>query len=134
MQKRKFIFIGLPLGLLIILLAATYSYIKNQEHLTARHHLLCEVLKPGMSVDEVLGILHRAGNFTMSKAEWRGGDIELGVNFIDPKGEDLYGGFELRFYDYKYAQAYISNFDYLEIICDFSQVIKAATATSRPSP
>jgi len=38
----------------------------------------------------------------MSKAEWSKGDIELGINFIDSKGKDLYGGFDLRFYDFKY--------------------------------
>jgi hypothetical protein len=110
---------------LIVFLATAYSDIKHKEHLAARHHLLCEVLKPGMSEDEVLGILNQYGEFTMSRADWVGGaTIELGINFTDPKGKDLYGGFDLGFFDYKYAQAYIRNFDYFEVICDFSQAIK----------
>jgi hypothetical protein len=132
MKKRKLLLILLLIGILVALLAATYSYKKHQESLTARHHLLCEVLKPGMSEDEVLGILHQAGKFTMNKGEWAGGMVELGINFIDPKGSDLYDGFELRFSYNKYVQAYIRDFDYFEDICNFYPVIKPPTETPRP--
>jgi hypothetical protein len=134
MRKIKPLFIALSLGLLLILLAVAYSHVKHQELLVARHHLLCEVLKPGMSEDEVLEILHKTGEFTMNKGEWKGGIAELGINFIDPKSRDLYGGFELRFSYNKYVQAYISSFDYFEDICNFYPLIKPPTETPRPRP
>lgn len=112
-----------------------YSYIqrKHEERLAARYHLLREVLEPGMSEDEVLGILHQAGEFTLRKTDWTGfGMIELGINFTDPQGKALYGSFELAFFDYKYDRAYISNFDYIEVICDFPQTVEAATLTLYP--
>ena len=131
MSKRKNI---IMLGLLLVFLTATCSYViyveygkyqknmlKRQKLVAARHHLLCEVLKPGMSVDEVVVVLRQAGEFTLNKADWTGGRIELGVNFTDPKGRDLYGAFELGFSDYKYARAYVLVFDKSEAICNFSQ-------------
>jgi hypothetical protein len=144
MQKRKYIFI--MLGLLMVLFTVICCYLKYQEYalkkhedelkhqklVAARHHLLCEVLQPGMSEDEVLNILRQHGEFTSSRAEWSGGLIELGVNFTDPKGKDLYGGFDLGFSDYKYLQAYISGFDYFEDICNFYPAIKLPTGSPRP--
>jgi Tol biopolymer transport system component len=59
--------------------------------------MLCEILKPGMSESEVLGILHKAGEFTLRRSDWTGGDIELGISFIDPEGKERYGTFDLRF-------------------------------------
>ena len=91
---------------------------KRQEYLAQRNQLLCEDLKSGMSVDEVLGVLHQAGDFTIRRSEWLGGDVELGINFTDPKG---YGAFELRFENNQYIQAYISGFYHFEVICDFYQ-------------
>ena len=139
MQKRKYIFI--ILGLTIILLTITYSYLKYHDYslkyqifLVSRHHLLCEVLKPGMSVDDVLGVLHQKGSFTMNKAEWSKGDIELGINFTDQDGKDSYGLFDLRFYHYKYAEAYVSNFDYKEIICNFYQPTRPSALQITPLP
>jgi hypothetical protein len=88
MKKRKYLFIVLSLGLLIILLAVTYSYVKHQEHLVARHHLLCEVLTPGMSEDEVLGILHQAGEFTINKGGMdRGSQYRIGYKLYRPQGQ-----------------------------------------------
>jgi hypothetical protein len=73
-----------------------------------------------MSKDEVLGILKQAGDFTMNHAEWPGGNIELGINYTDPKGSILYGAFELGFTDYKYNRAFIRHgSDNSEEICDF---------------
>ena len=134
MQKRKYIFI--TLGFLVVLLTATYSYLKyreyslkHQELLAARYHLLCEVLKPGMSVDEVLGILHQAGEFTTNLSDRERGEIRsnFNISFTDPKGKDLYGGFDLGFFRGGYEEAYISGFDYYETICDFSQPTQSVT-------
>jgi len=132
MPKRKNIFImpGLFLVLLLLLLIATRCYqlyqlyqetaLKRQELVAARQHLLCEVLKPGMSKDDVLNVLKQVGEFKSNEANWPGGLIELGINFTDPKGRDLYGRFVLGFSDYKYASAYEQVFDISETICDFS--------------
>lgn len=126
MSKKMYILIATLLGFLVISAVATDLYLKHQAALEARHHLLCEVLKPGMSENEVLSILKHAGTFKVNRADWLGGYIELGINFTDPKGRDLYGAFDLGFYDYKYDRAYIEGFERenTEVICDFSQVIK----------
>jgi hypothetical protein len=120
-MPKKYIFIALLTGLLAISLAVAYVYMKRQEQSAHRYHLLCEVLEPGMSEDEVLNVLHQAGEFTMSRSEGTGGSVELGINFTDIKGRDLYGGFELWFKNDKYFRAYISGFDYAETICAFTQ-------------
>jgi hypothetical protein len=133
MQKRKYILIMLFAGLLVVSLAITYLYVKRQERLAQRYHLLCEVLEPGMSEDEVLGVLKQAGDFTMSRGEWSGGLIELGINFTDIKGRELYGMFDLFFIDCKYMRAYLRNgSDNLDIICDFYQPTQSATETPKP--
>lgn len=127
MQKRKYI-------LFVIGIVVTVLGLRHIIFLNARHHLLCEVLKPGMSKDEVLSILNQAGEFTMNYGDWPGGLIELGINFTDPKGRVLYGAFDLGFSDYKYERAYISGFEResIDVICDFSQVTRSITATPNP--
>ena len=136
LKARKYLFIALSIGLLLVLLVGTLSYVKYQEHRAARYHLLCEVLKPGMTEREVLGILYQAGKFTLRRSDWMGGDVELGISFIDPKGKELYGIFDLRFFGGQYAQAYIESFEQenTNIICDFAQVIKSPIATSKSPP
>ncbi len=54
MSRKAYFYIAIFLGLLIILLTVGGLYLKHQSFLARRHHLLCEVLKPGMSKDEVL--------------------------------------------------------------------------------
>ena len=119
-------------GFLIVSLAFTYLYLKRQEYLAERYHLLCEVLKPGMSEDEVIGILHQAGNFTFNRADWDGGIIELGINFTDPRGKKLYGAFEIGFSNYEYQAAYIRGFESIDVICDFHNQINVPTSESHP--
>jgi hypothetical protein len=122
-MERKYKFIVLSVGLLVIFLLTTYSYINYQRRLATRHHLLCEVLKPGMSEDEVIATLKQEGDFTMSRSEsGGGGDIGLTINFIDSQVKDRYGLFSVDFFDYKYMRAVVSHFDDKpEIICDFYQ-------------
>ena len=99
-----------------------------------RRHLVCDVLKPGMSINEVLGILHQEGGFTLQKSKWGGGNIDLGINFMDPRGRDLYGGFDLRFIDGKYEQAYQLNPGTPALICDLTQLTESAAETPIPTP
>jgi hypothetical protein len=132
MSKKVYVFI---LGLMIIVSLATYSYLKHQEFLAQRHHLLCEILKPEMSKEEVLRVLSQAGVFTTNHAEWLGGYVELGVAFTDPKGREMYGAFDLLFIDDKYVRAYVRlTSDSAELICDFYQPTKSATETPTPVP
>jgi hypothetical protein len=85
-----------------------------------RHHLLCEVLKPGMSKNNVLELLKQTGEFSMNYAEWSDGFFEIGISFVDPKAKFLYGSFELGFYKYHYDRAFIKHgSDNYEDICDF---------------
>jgi hypothetical protein len=134
MQKRKYTFIALLVGLLVVLLAIADLFLKRQEHLAQRYHLLCAVLKPGMSKDEVLNVLKQAGEFTAVGTESPGPVIELHIVFTDPEGKDLYGAFDLGFSDYKYVSAYISGFEYSDVICDFYRPTKSVTETPKPMP
>jgi hypothetical protein len=134
MQKRKYILIALLAGLLAISLAASYLYVKRQEHSAQRYHLLCEVLKPSMSKDEVLTILKQAGEFTAIGTESPGPVIELHIVFTDPKGKNLYGSFDLAFSDYKYVSAYIKGFEYSDVICDFYQPTESVIETPKLVP
>jgi len=119
---------------LAISLAVTYLYVKREERLAQRYHLLCEVLKPGMSKDEVLNVLQQAGEFTAIGTESPGPVIELHIVFTDPKGKQLYGAFDLGFSDYKYVSAYIKGFESSDVICDFYQLTKSVTEAPKPMP
>ncbi len=131
MPKKAYIFV---LGLLIVVSLAAYSYLKHQEFLAQRYHLLCEVLKPGMSQDEVLQTLHRAGDFTFNHAEWTE-LAELGISFTDPKAKETYGAFDLLFINDKYTRAYRRlTSDSSELICDFYQLVKPSIETPIPTP
>ena len=129
MRKRNYIL--LAISIVLMLLGIRYAIFLN-----ARHHLLCEELKLGMSVDDVLGVLHQNGEFKMNKFEWLGGLIELNINFTDPKGEALYGAFELGFFHYKYDGASTGgNIDLGprgESICYLDQVTQSGEETPNP--
>ena len=62
MQKRKYLLFAI--SIVIAALGLRYLIFLN-----ARHHLLCEVLKPGMSEDEVISVLNQVGEFTISRGE-----------------------------------------------------------------
>jgi len=126
MSKRKYIFI--VLGLLLVLFTVTcgYLYLKYREYelkmaerAAARYHLLCEVLKPGMSMNEALGVLHQVGDFKMNRVKESPSSVIVGLTFTDPKIVDSYGFFDLGFYDSKYNEAYIQDLDQFEGICHF---------------
>ena len=123
MKKRQYIMISMSIGLLVCIVTSGYLFAKRQILLKERHHLLCEVLKPGMSENEVIAILKQKGDFTTSRSEsGGGGDIGLTINFIDSQVKDRYGLFSVVFFDYKYVRAVVSHFDDKpEIICDFYQ-------------
>jgi hypothetical protein len=116
--------------LLTVFLAVTYLnylYVKHQqaqrqeqEHLDQRHHLLCEVLQPSMSTNEVLKTLEQFGEIRVD------GDVtqpnaSLYIVFENPEVYETYGGyFFLGFVDYKYIRAYDVGFDARETtICSF---------------
>ena len=131
MSKRTYTLIGIALGFLIITLVATRLYLNREAMLERRHHLLCEVLKPGMSKDQALTVLGQVGDFTMSEGDWLGGDIELNIGFTDSKVADKYGDFfSLLFIDNKYQRAYVRRgSDNWEVICDFYQPTESPTRT-----
>lgn len=114
-MKRKLIL--LAIGMVLIILGLRHLIFLN-----ARHHLLCEVLKPGMSKDEVISVLDQAGEFWMRDTDSPSPNIELHISFTDPIGNFLYGAFDLGFSDYKYDRAYVIGFEResIEVICDFS--------------
>lgn len=126
MSKRKYIFIVLGLLLVLFTVTCSYLYLKYREYelkmverAAARYHLLCEVLKPGMSMNEVLGVLHQVGDFKMNTQESVGDYYVVGIFFTDPKVRDTYGDFALDLSNSKYNEAFIQNFDQFEGICHF---------------
>ena len=106
MRKIKDIFTLISIFLLGIGLLGAVLGLRYALLLNARHHLLCEVMQPGMSESEVLAVLEQSGKFRMNRGEWGGGHIQLGITFTDIKGRILYGSFEVYFYDYEYRGAY----------------------------
>ena len=129
MQKRNYILLAVLVGL--ILLSVRYAIFLN-----ARHHLLCEELKFGMSVDDVLGVLHQNGEFTVTKAEYSGGSIRLNIGFTNLASQTLYGAFNLDFFKYKYVSASTGGEDELgpsyESICSIDWIISSGTAIPAP--
>lgn len=133
MHKIKDIFTLISIFLLGIGLLGGVLGLRYAILLNARHHLLCEVLKPGMSKDEVLNTLKQAGEFTVIGAESPGPVIELHIAFTEPIGKDMYGAFDLGFSDYKYVSAYIRGFEYSDVICDFYQPAQLVTEIPKPT-
>jgi len=106
MRKIKDVFTLISIFLLGIGLIGAVLGLRYAILLNARHHLLCEVLQPGISESEVLAILEQFGKFRMNRGEWGGGYIDLGITFTDIKGRILYGSFNVHFHDYEYRGAY----------------------------
>ncbi len=133
MQKRKYmLYILLAVLVGLILLSVPY-----ESFLNARHHLLCEELKFGMSVDDVLGVLHQNGEFTVTKAEYSGGDITLKIGFTNLASQILYGDFNLDFVKYKYVSAYRGGGDddlgpLYESICSIDLITPSGTELPYP--
>lgn len=109
-------------GFLLILIPITYLYVQHQEFLASRQYLLCEILKPGMSKEEVLRILRQKGEISVGDSDSPHRAVELRINYTDPKGSKKYGAFNLFFLDNKYMRAYVRlTSDTSELICDFYQ-------------
>lgn len=110
------------LGFLLFLIPITYFYVQHQEFLARRHYLLCEILKPGMSKEEVLRILRQEGEISVGDSDSPRRAVELRLNYKDTKGSQKYGAFNLFFLDDKYMRAYVRlTSDDSELICDFYQ-------------
>jgi hypothetical protein len=121
MWKKVRILIVLVLVFLIVLIPAVYFY-KHQQFLTRRHHLLCEVLKAGMSKSEVFIVLQQVGDFKVDDYEdLQSGFFALDIRYTDPKVLENYGYFSLVFIDYKYERAVVPfGSGPPEYICEFS--------------
>ena len=104
--------------------------LKKRAQMTPDHQLLCEVLKPGMSEEEVLSALQQVGDFTIIN-RWDWGNeyrIELRIHFTDSELDDKYGLFYILFLDNKYMRAGKTDLagddesgDPSDILCDFYQ-------------
>jgi len=130
MWKKVCILIACALVLLIILIPAAYFY-RHQQFLIRRHHLVCEVLKAGMSKSEVFSVLQQVGDFKVDEYEdSQSGFFALDIRFTDPKVLKNYGYFSLVFIDYKYERAVVPfGSGPPEYICEFSQPTGSITVT-----
>ena len=124
-QAPKYKVVLFLIVLLIIMLTITYLYLyvqrlesQRQKRLEQRYHLLCEVLQPGMSKNEVLEKLKEIGEIAVA-GEKEEPSTPLHIVFTSPEKKEIYGGFDLDFAGDKYIRASVLGFDSLEIICDF---------------
>jgi hypothetical protein len=130
MSRIIFYRITIIIGLLIILSTVGCLYLKQQIKIAQRHHLLCEILEPGMSRDDVLNILLQEGAFTANEVDWPSAFFSLDISFTDPKLLDRYGHFSVVFIDYGYARAVIPRGSGPpEYICDFYQATRSIIYT-----
>jgi len=130
MSRRGLVLLASLTTSVLVLSIAAYFYKTHQDFLAQRHHLLCDVLRPGMSRDQVLHVLQQEGDFTMREADWPGGFFALDIQFTNPKVLHKYGYFSVVFIDYKYTRAIIPRgSDSPEFICDFYQAIESITQT-----
>jgi hypothetical protein len=109
-------------GIAITKLVLNYNErrVINNNIANNRHALLCETLKPGMSISEVSDILNGTGNVIIRVAIESVHNRQYSILFTDKKEKDLYGGWiQLNFPEGKYNGAYVEGFDYIEEICDF---------------
>jgi hypothetical protein len=118
-NNRKYISVIL-LGIMIILSVVIIVSMNNtQKQWPERYHLLCEVLRPGMSKEEVLSLLSQVGEYRTRETESGVNGIEISIIYTDPNGEDLYGNFNLLFINNEYYSAFIRSFDANESICEY---------------
>jgi hypothetical protein len=129
MKNNRTIIFGLLAGFILLVSIVIILNLNNKKQWPARYHLICEVLQPGMSKEEVLDYLSRAGKFTTRETEWGVDGIEVLIDYMDPNGKDLYGYFNLLFINNKYYSAYISAFDSHKSICEFP----ASTISGKPT-
>jgi hypothetical protein len=130
MSKKAYLFTALLLGLLALVLTVTYFYLKHQEFLSQRHHLLCEDLRPGMSKDDVLNILNQIGDFKVNEVDWSNAFFALDISFKNPNILAKYGYFSVVFIDNKYARAVVPHgSDNPEYICNFYRATESIIGT-----
>ena len=88
-----------------------------------------------MSISKVSDILKEKGNVIIRTANGNSQYAHYSILFTDENVQNIYGGWtELIFVEGKYSEAYIEGFELesIDMICDFSQTTKSATATSKP--
>jgi hypothetical protein len=134
-MRRKISFVLIVLTACVAFIAILIYWLiqpglKIMAQKTPDHQLLCEVLKPEMSEEEVLSALQQVGDFTIIN-RWDWGNeyrIQLRIHFTDPELDDKYGVFYILFLDNKYMRAgktYLGGDDEsgdpTDILCDFYQ-------------
>ena len=88
-----------------------------------------------MSISEVSDILKSTGDVIIELNHESANFTQYSILFTQKEEQDLYGGWtQLIFTEGKYSEAYVEGFELesIDVICDFSQAIKSATATSKP--
>jgi hypothetical protein len=112
-----FVLAGMVVFVLVSFLLVRHRTIAIEEQ---RRHLLCDVLRPGMSEEEVINILDQTGEFTLRRSDWPWGDVELGIKFTSPDDIKSIGGFNLGFVNNKFNSAFLRyGSDKYISICNF---------------
>jgi hypothetical protein len=124
----------LLVGLLIYSMMQPGPYMSIlQGQLTPDYRLLCDVLRPGMSEEEVLTTLKSIGDFTINRGTWGDRMIQIGINYSDPEAQAKYGFFYLLFIDNGYVRAgkteLVGSSGEKIIICDFQPTVSLTIPT-----
>ena len=135
MSKKGYILIALILSFLLIASPLLIDYLKLRERRAQRYHLYCEILKPGMTGDDIRKVLGQIGQFVENSTPGDPNDTWR-VAFYDANVSEKYGGVSLDFHDYKYDRAYIEGFEQesVDVLCDFGQPTNSVTNTPTLNP
>jgi hypothetical protein len=123
----------LILMFLLVISVIAFYYQNHNRLMNERHHLLCEILKPGMSKDEVLHELEQEGNITVIDGNWSEKFVGvIDISFIDSQNRNLRFSSQLVFRDNEYEGAYrLIRSDNVEPICNFYQPTQSITEAPR---
>jgi hypothetical protein len=124
LPKKSYFIAALLIAFLTLSFTAVYFYIGHKAFLAQRHHLLCEVLRAGMSKNEVVNVLRQVGDFRIDEIENTSNSFALAIIFTNPDIQKRNGYFLVVFINGKYARAVVPHgSDNPEYVCDFSNAV-----------
>jgi hypothetical protein len=115
-NRNRIIIASIVGSVLLISLACLRGYLAEQRDqvgiIAQRHYVFCQLLKPGMTHDEVDQVLAQFGQNRERRANFSPGFYTIWVNYLDPATDHRFGGnVILTFRDDRYYSAAIPTGD-----------------------
>jgi hypothetical protein len=115
-NRHRIIIASIVGSVLLVSLACLLGYLTEQRDQAAinaqRQHVFCQLLKPGMTHDEVDQVLSQFGQYRQRRADFSPGFYTIWVNYLDPATDHRFGGnIILTFRDSRYYSAAIPTGD-----------------------